>query len=691
MAHPFTFTFKGLDFRLEGGKLFLGDDEISFRDFFLFARGKLDLTPKPTIVDIVLDTSGTEGLDDNGGDFDILREALVATNLVDTLADADADFTVFAPTDDAFIQLARDLGAEVADGDEAAALNAILAALEDLSGSPEAALDTLAQILLYHVSPDGRTLEELQGDGTITTAQGSDLELRGVDVVDAEPDIANPKIVSPDIEASNGTIQVIDRVLLPLDLPGNDQPNIVDIAVDNGNFTLLVRALDAAGLVDTVRGLDDVTVFAPTDSAFVALAVDLGFDGDTSDLDAVFNAIVAALTDLAEDDDPIPLLTNILLYHVSPAALSAAAIDAADEITTLLEGATFATEGTELIDNDPEIDNPNIAIPNITAGNGTIQAIDRVLLPIDIPTEPNIVDIAADNGNFTLLVRALDAAGLVDTVRGLDDVTVFAPTDAAFAALAVDLGFEGDTADLDAVFDAIVAALTDLGGDDGPIPLLTNILLYHVSPGAQTSAEIDAADEITTLLDGATFATEGTELIDNEPDIDNPNIAIPDITAENGTIQAIDRVLIPIDIPGNTVGETIEGTNGRDHLIGTEGDDEIFGFGSHDKLDGGAGNDTLDGGKGRDLLDGGAGDDHLIGGRGRDFFDFRNLEGDDTVKDFSRNDRLVLDHDEFANLHEVLAASEQVGEDLVITGENGSITLAHIDEHDLNSHDIIFL
>jgi len=149
------------------------------------------------------------------------------------------------------------------------------------------------------------------------------------------------------------------------------------------------------------------------------------------------------------------------------------------------------------------------------------------------------------------LVKALDAAGLVGTVEGLNDVTVFAPTDAAFTQLAVDLGFTGDTSDEDAIFGAIAAALSDLGGGD-PIPLLTDVLLYHVSAGAKSAAEVDALDAVATLLEGATFGSEGTELIDNEPDVANPNIVIPDIAASNGTIQAIDRVLIPLDIPGNT-------------------------------------------------------------------------------------------------------------------------------------------
>ncbi len=332
---------------------------------------------------------------------------------------------------------------------------------------------------------------------------------------------------------------------------GDVAQNIVDIAAGSDDFNILVKALDAAGLVSTVQGLDDVTVFAPTDAAFTQLAVDLGFDGDTSDEDAVFGAIVQALTDLG-GGDPIPLLTDVLLYHVSGGAKSAAEIDALDAVPTLLTGATFGSEGTELVDNEPDVDNPNIVIPDIAASNGTIQVIDRVLLPVDIPGNelPNIVDIAAGSDDFNLLVKALSAAGLVETVRGLEDITVFAPTDAAFTQLAVDLGFDGDTSDEDAVFGAIVQALTDLGGGD-PIPLLTDVLLYHVSGGAKSAAEIDALDAVPTLLTGATFGSEGTELVDNEPDVDNPNIVIPDLPAGNGTIQAIDRVLLPIDIPGN--------------------------------------------------------------------------------------------------------------------------------------------
>ena len=390
MPYSFNFHFRGLDFTITRGKLFLDDRELSLREFLLFRAGKLDLhqpepEPEPTIVDIVVNTSGTQGLDNNGGDFDILRDALAATGLTGVLADANADFTVFAPTDAAFIRLAQDLGADVADGDEAGAFAAIQAALEGLAGSAEGATELLSDILLYHVAPGAQTLAELQATGTITTAQGGEITIDGSVLVDGEPDVANPAIVSPDIAAANGTVQVIDRVLLPIDIPGNDLPNIVDIAAGSDDFNILVQALTTAGLVETVQDLSDVTVFAPTDAAFTQLAQDLGFAGESSDEGAVFSFIAGALAGLADDGDPIPLLTNILLYHVSPGAKSANQIDEAIQVETLLTGATFGTDGSELIDNEPDIENPNIVIPDIAADNGTIQAIDRVLLPLDIP------------------------------------------------------------------------------------------------------------------------------------------------------------------------------------------------------------------------------------------------------------------------------------------------------------------
>ena len=531
-------------------------------------------------------------------------------------------------------------------------------------------------------------------------------------------------------QAYNVTPRVkVDYAHLSAGAIGEPLPNIVEIAAGSDDFNILVKALSAAGLVETVQNLTDITVFAPTDAAFTSLALDLGYTGDEADEEAVFDFIVDALSGLG-GGDPIPLLTDILLYHVSPGAKSAEAVDALDAVPTLLEGASFGSEGTELVDNEPDIANPNIVVPDIAAGNGTIQAIDRVLLPIDIPgNEPpleNIVDIAAGSDDFNILVKALAAAGLVETVRGLDDITVFAPTDAAFTGLATELGFDGDASDEEAVFGFIVDALSGLGGGD-PKPLLTDILLYHVSPGAKSASEIDALDAVPTLLEGATFGSEGSELIDNEPDIANPNIAIPDIATENGTIQAIDLVLLPIDIPGNEPGLVIKGTNRRDDLSGGAGDDALVGFAGSDDLDGLAGNDKISGGRGRDSLDGGAGDDHLdggrgadildggdgndnlnggwgrdlliagagddnlTGGRGADLFDFREIEGNNVVTDLSRADTIILSMSDFDNFEALVENASFEGGITVLEADRGTITLAGISEDNLDDNNFLFV
>ncbi|MEL7463719.1 MAG: fasciclin domain-containing protein [Pseudomonadota bacterium] len=475
MPHPFlfagvgaSFTVRHVVFTIERDGLTVDGAPVTIQNFILFALGEIDapIPPEPelpTIAETVLAVSGDSGFDDDAGDFDILREALAATGLTDAVADETADLTVFAPTDAAFIQLARDLGADIADGDEAGALAAIIAATAELAGGAEEGLALVKNILLYHVAPEGRTLEELQGE--VQGLFGPGVTVDGTTVIDAEPDISDPTVVGADIVASNGVIQAIDRVLLPIDLPG-DEPepepldNIVDIAAGSPDFEILVKALTATNLVETVRGLEDATVFAPTDAAFAALAVDLGFQGEQEDEDAVFDFLVSALTDLG-GGDPVPLLTDILLYHVSPGAKTAAEIDAAETIATV-NGATFATEGTELIDNEPDVANPTIVIPDIAADNGTVQAIDRVLLPIDIPgnEETKLVGGRGDD-----VIESSDRSSLIVGRNGDDDLSGGRGDETVFGGRGDDTLSGGEGDDLlngGAGRDAILGG----GGDD---------------------------------------------------------------------------------------------------------------------------------------------------------------------------------------------------------------------------------
>ncbi|MEM6437331.1 MAG: fasciclin domain-containing protein [Cyanobacteria bacterium P01_A01_bin.123] len=410
---------------------------------------------------------------------------------------------------------------------------------------------------------------------------------------------------------------------------------------NNQDFDILLRALQSANLVEALDNpAADLTVFAPTDAAFVALAQDFGFDGN--DEAGAFDAIVAALTDLG-DGDPLPILTDVLLYHVSPGAKSQAQLQSTGTVTTLLSDTSFVTVGQELVDNEPDLLNPTFVaeLADIAADNGTVQVIDRVLLPLDIPGNeasppmlPTIADIVAASGDgfdsndqdFDILLQAVQTAGLVDALNDpAADLTVFAPTDAAFVALAQDFGFRG--VDEAGAFEAIAAALTELGNGD-PVPILINILLYHVSPTAQSQAQLQAGGTVTTLLADASFGVEGDALIDNEPDLLNPRFvdALADVVATNGVVQGIDRVLIPLDIPNNDA-RVIDGSSRQDFLFGfrqdtaflaQDGDDFIFGGSGNDQLNGEDGEDVLAGNRGSDILRGGDDNDFLFGGEDAD-------------------------------------------------------------------------
>jgi len=177
--------------------------------------------------------------------------------------------------------------------------------------------------------------------------------------------------------------------------------------------------------------------------------------------------------------------------------------------------------------------------------------------------QPTIAGIVSQSGNgfdsnnqdFDILLEALKTADLVEALNDTNaDLSVFAPTDAAFVELARDFGYKG-TNEAEA-FTTITNSLTELSQGD-PVPLLRNILLYHVSPDAKNKAEIQSQGQINTLLEGSSFTVKDNQLIDKEPDLTDPSFIndIENVEAANGIIQGIDRVLIPIDIPGNELSD----------------------------------------------------------------------------------------------------------------------------------------
>ena len=217
-----------------------------------------------------------------------------------------------------------------------------------------------------------------------------------------------------------------------------------------------------------------------------------------------------------------PLLTAVLKYHVLSGTVRKAAVPLGAAITPL-EGGIFKVDsvGTDLVITDGRNRTSKIIVTDVAASNGVIHAIDKVLLPAD----KTIVQTAvASAPEFSILVEAVTAAGLVDTLSGPGPFTVFAPTDAAFAALLAELG----------VTKAQLLADT---------ALLDKVLKYHVVPGRVLKAGVPVGTPITTV-EGETFRVNVSLAITDQRGR-TANIVATDVLTSNGVIHVIDKVILP--------------------------------------------------------------------------------------------------------------------------------------------------
>jgi transforming growth factor-beta-induced protein len=161
------------------------------------------------------------------------------------------------------------------------------------------------------------------------------------------------------------------------------------------------------------------------------------------------------------------------------------------------------------------------------AAMAAVLTLGLVVAPVVQAREsgPTIVGAAlavnAKTGEFTHLIAAVKRAGLVDTLNGNRQFTVFAPTDAAFDALFAKLGVSGV--------------------NDIPVATLRAVLLHHVAPGQRFSGDVLASTRIRMLDKSFTHAA----IVNGVPTIDGATILIPDVDASNGVIHVIDAVLLP--------------------------------------------------------------------------------------------------------------------------------------------------
>lgn len=290
--------------------------------------------------------------------------------------------------------------------------------------------------------------------------------------------------------------------------------NLAEVAQSN-NFNALLAAVNKAGLGGALAAPGaNLTVFAPTDAAFATLATQLGFASATE--------LVAAL--------PAADLAKILNYHI--AAGTRYSVDLKSAGTTLPTAYTFDGAAARLglntssgvVLSDAVLTQANVIKADVHANNGVIHGIDKVLIA---PGVLNVVQMAQANpSSFSSLVGAVVATGLAPTLSGAGPFTVFAPTNAAFAAAPTGL----TTAQL------------------------RSVLTYHVLPVQVLASAIPFGTPVATLdtrtLAGATVAPQTITINANLTITDTTStpasIVATDVRASNGVIHVIGKVLIPL-------------------------------------------------------------------------------------------------------------------------------------------------
>ena len=467
----------------------------------------------------------------NSTDHTTLKTAIDACALDGVLSGA-GPFTLFAPTDGAFNLLPA---------------GTVTALLNDI---PQ-----LTNILKHHVVADSVMSGMLSNGQLVTTLLGTDIT---VTINSSGVFIDNAQVTVADLVADNGVVHVIDAVLLPtydcngiaggtalVDACGDcqqayiynfqtnvptfvdnaniliagvdynpatealifpDNPNnplwvsdptlcpnsIYDIVSNSPDHTTLSTAIDACALDGVLSGAGPFTLFAPTDAAFNLLPA---------------GTITALLND-------IPQLTDILKHHVVADSVMSGMLSNGQVVTTLL-----GTDITVTINSSGVfIDNAQVTVADLVADNGVVHVIDAVLLPPTPPTN-TIYDIVSNSPDHTTLKTAIDACELDAVLSGAGPFTLFAPTDAAFNLLPAG---------------TVTALIND-------IPQLTNILKHHVVADSVMSGMLSNGQVVTTLL-----GTDITVTINSSGVfIDNAQVTVADLVADNGVVHVIDAVLLP--------------------------------------------------------------------------------------------------------------------------------------------------
>ena len=366
-----------LSFTVNGGVM-VNDANVTLADV-LTSNGVIHvidkvLTPSDTPKDIPRTAQCT-------GIHDSLVAGVIQAELLETLQGT-GPFTLFAPTDQAFIDAGIDLNA-----------------LDTPEGKA-----ALTDILLYHVVAGNVPSSAVTECLTANTVNGNPIAFTvGTGVM-----VNNANVTLADVNTSNGVIHVIDKVLTPTSTP-NDIPRTAQCT---GIHDSLVAGVIQAELLTTLQSDGPFTVFAPTDQAFADAGIDL----------AALNTPEGKQT-----------LADILLYHVLAGEVPAANVTDCLSVNTVNGNPLSFNVGTSGV----MVNGANVTATDVATSNGIIHIIDKVLTPTSTPND--IPRTAQCTGVHNSLVAGVIQAELLTTLQGDGPFTVFAPTDQAFSDAGIDL------------------------------------------------------------------------------------------------------------------------------------------------------------------------------------------------------------------------------------------------------------
>jgi transforming growth factor-beta-induced protein len=308
---------------------------------------------------------------------------------------------------------------------------------------------------------------------------------------------------------------VLASITLLVSACTNENNTVFQVAKNDSSLSTFVNAVlfasnnnDLAILLDNPNAT--LTVFAPTNDAFDALAVDV--TGNP-------NAVGADLLTAANKD----FLRSVLQYHMLGSVVTSPDIPFGLPLVTLQGNVFKIDNGTPPVITDGRNRTARFVAGDFQTGNGVLHKIDRVLLPPNM-TITATIQSAASAGQFTIFAQAIAAAQLVGLLDGSAPLTVFAPTDEAFISF-----FAQANTTLPQLF-------------ENPQQLL-DIMNYHLVSGDLFAAALPIATPITTLQSGAIVIDQNLVITDARGR--TAHIVRTDILTSNGVIHVIDQVLLP--------------------------------------------------------------------------------------------------------------------------------------------------